>query len=73
MVFKRLSIKQVLLAIILSILGHSGYAQRVELTSPNDKIKVSLFNTHEDAQGDWFLKVFYNAEIEQVEIIPQIE
>lgn len=73
MVFKRLSIKQFLLAIILCILVHSGYAQRVELPSPNDKIKVSLFNTREDAKGDWFLKVFYNAEIEQVEIIPQIE
>ncbi|MAW94800.1 MULTISPECIES: glycoside hydrolase family 97 protein [unclassified Leeuwenhoekiella] len=65
--------KHVFSLLMLCILSEFAYAQEAEVTSPNAKIEVSLLNTQEGEQGNWYLKVFYNNEGEKVEVIPQID
>jgi alpha-glucosidase len=49
------------------------FAQKAELTSPNQKINIELYNQQEQEIGSWYLKVIYKNEGKSYIIIPQID
>lgn len=55
---------------VISILN--AYSQKVVVTSPNQKVKVALYNKQYGEAGEWYLKVNYAAGGRSIEAIPQI-
>ncbi len=49
------------------------FAQKAELTSPNQKLNIELYNQQEQVTGSWYLKVIYKNEGKNCIIIPQID
>jgi hypothetical protein len=51
----------------------SGYSQKLNVVSPNEKIEVSLFEDQDREEGTWYLKIGYNGERTVSEVIPRID
>lgn len=47
-------------------------AQKLTVTSPNQKISVALFNPQNAASGEWYLKLSYADSGKTTEAIPKI-
>jgi hypothetical protein len=65
--------KHFLLAGILFLSSTISFAQKATVTSPNQKITVSLVNKQNANEGEWFLKIDYANKSKINEIIPQIK
>ena len=48
------------------------FAQKITVTSPNQKISVSLYSKQNADVGEWYLKINYLKEGKSNETIPQI-
>jgi alpha-glucosidase len=51
----------------------SGFSQKLTVLSPNQKIKVDLFNPQNAHIGEWYLKITYTSEGKSSEAIPRID
>ncbi len=54
------------------IITSIALAQKVSVESPNEKIKIALFNQQNSDFGKWFLKIYYTKDGSNCEVIPQI-
>lgn len=64
--------KHLLITVLLSFPILCAFSQKASLNSPNQKISVALFNEQSKDVGQWYLKVSYNDNGKNYEVIPQI-
>ncbi|MDN3670399.1 glycoside hydrolase family 97 catalytic domain-containing protein [Echinicola jeungdonensis] len=61
------------MVILFALVSFFATAQKFSITSPNQKIKVRIFQHLNGGEGSWYLKVNYQVNDQFIEIIPQID
>ncbi len=57
---------------LIFLSSFAAFAQKATIISPNQKIKIGLYNTKSEDIGQWFLKINYLSDGKTCEAIPQI-
>jgi alpha-glucosidase len=66
-------VTQTIQLILVLMVGQTlAQAQALTVQSPNDKIRIQLFNRNAPKKGEWYLKVNYLADQREIEAIPEI-
>ncbi len=65
--------KTKLLTTFFFLIAISAFSQKLTVTSPNQKISVSLYNARQVNTGEWYLKVSYHKDTQLSEVIPRID
>lgn len=63
----------ILTVLILLLIAFPGVAQKMSVSSPNGKIKVSLYSASGTEAGTWYLKVFYSDSGKVQDVISRID
>jgi alpha-glucosidase len=66
-------IKIITLFITLTAISTWAQSQNLTLQSPNNKIKVQLFNRQQTKSGEWYLSTSYVANNKETTAIPEID
>jgi hypothetical protein len=64
--------KRKLITGLIFLSSLAGFAQKVTVVSPNQKIKIGLYNSQSADVGEWYLKVSYTSNGKSCEALPQI-
>jgi alpha-glucosidase len=64
---------KVLIIVLILLCSTMVFSQKAMVSSPNQKIKIGLYNQHGQDIGSWYLKVTYNHSVNSCVAIPQID
>ncbi len=59
--------------ILLVLITTTSFSQELKLSSPNDKIRVSLWNEEKVKTGKWYLELDYAGNANNKKVIPRID
>ena len=65
--------KHILIAVLFIFFTLNALPQKVTVVSPNNKVRIELFNAQSTDVGEWFLKVYYLDGDKSTVAIPHIK